>query len=94
MRRYHRTIFLVEVLTDDGPYNPDDLGQIHHDITTGGASGQFEMTSSIPVSGETMANLLQSQGSEPGFFSLTDEGKPLEDDAPDCDCGPENMVRT
>lgn len=79
MSRFHRTIFLVEVLTDDGPYNPDSLEQIHRDIIDGPYSGTIKTTSSISISSKTMATLLKSQGSDPEFFNLTDEGEDLDD---------------
>ena len=56
MSKFHRTIFLVEILTDDGEYNPDNLGQIHRDITSGDYSGVFEKTCSVAVASETMAS--------------------------------------
>lgn len=82
MSKYHRTIILVEVLTDDGEYNPDTLAQIHQDITEGSYSGQFEKTSSVAVSPETMATLLEAQGSDPGFYGLTANGTPDDELSP------------
>lgn len=74
MRKFYRTLIQVEVLTED-PYSPEDLSNVAEDITTGDASGTFRITKSEEVDGPTMAKLLIAQGSDPGFFSLTDDGE-------------------
>lgn len=75
-RKFHRTIITIEVLSEE-PYNPEDLNDVAHDITTGDCSGNWSITKQEVVDGETMAKLLIQQRSEPGFFQLDDEGNDI-----------------
>jgi hypothetical protein len=78
-RKFYKTIITIEVLSEE-PYNPDSVQEIDYDITDGDCSGKFDVVESIEVDAPTMAALLKSQGSDPEFFQLDDEGNDLEDD--------------
>ena len=78
-RKFYRTVFVVEVLSED-PYDPEDLSDVAVDITTGDMSGEWGIKSSTEVDAPTMAKLLLNQRSDPGFFRLTEDGEDVEDD--------------
>lgn len=78
-RKFYRTVIQVEILSDT-PYGEDsDLEIIAFDIGNGDCSGRVtDILRNEEVDGKTMASLLQSQGSDPGFFQLTDDGEDAE----------------
>jgi hypothetical protein len=74
-RKFRRVVIQVEVLLPDcTPYNPASLAQVHHDITDGEASGQWEIKKDEEVDGKKMAKLLRKQASDPSFFQLDNNG--------------------
>jgi len=79
-RTFYRTLVQVEVLSED-PI-PDDctLKDLLEEIDIGDCSGRTEwLKSNEAVTGKRMAKLLQAQGSDPGFFRLTDKGADMDD---------------
>ena len=79
-RKFYRTVVQIEILSDE-PYEGDDLDTIHYDITEGDCSGKLgDVVSNEEVDGPTMAKLLLSQDSDPGFFDLTEDGEDTEDE--------------
>lgn len=74
--QYYRNVYVVEVLSDEPIPDSlawENLGNIEHEITFGGSSGQVKRTvTNEEVSREKMAELLQAQGSDPEFL-LGDE---------------------
>lgn len=94
-RVFHRTFYVIEVLSEDELHPDLGLDDIHHMITTGDCSGSFRRTASHSVSAPMMAQLLQKQGSDPGFFRLTESGEDADmepdeawDDVPKYDDNP------
>jgi hypothetical protein len=81
-QKYYRTVIEVEVLSA-GPDDPEDLEQVHHDIGEGDCSGKWRITASEDVTADRLADLLEAQGSEPGFL-LDPDGEEA-NDAPDGD---------
>lgn len=84
-REFYKTTYEVVVLSE-GPMDSDyDLGNVHYAIVRGDCSGRFMLKKSEPVSGEEMARLLVSQGSDPEFLGLDELGNDLDedDDEPD-----------
>lgn len=73
-RKFYRTIFTVEVLSEEEP-EAIDLDVLHEQITDGPWSGKVEKGESKKVGGLAMAKLLENQGSDPGFFNLTEDGE-------------------
>ena len=67
----YKTIITVEILSEDSLEGFDgDLECVNNEITNGDWSGRVVVGSSELVDDETMAKLLISQGSDPGFFGL------------------------
>lgn len=77
-RTFYRTIVTIEVLSEE-PTIPHDLDALVQEITTGDFSGKAEFGDTQPIDGKTAALLLHEQGSDPGFFRLTEHGDDLED---------------
>ena len=78
-RKFYRTVFTVTVLSEE-PISSVSLDTLHYFITDGEGSGVVTQEESVPVDGPTMAVMLEEQGSDPGFFQLTDKGEDIEDD--------------
>lgn len=76
-RKFYRTVFTVEVLSEEEP-EAVDLDVLHEQITDGPWSGVVEKGATETVGGKAMAKLLIEQGSDPGFFNLTDDGEDAE----------------
>jgi hypothetical protein len=76
-RRYYRTLFQVEVLSEDTSFTDTDLDAMHEAITTGDCSGVVRVEFVEEVDGPAMARLLLSQGSDPEFFQLDENGHEL-----------------
>lgn len=71
--QYFRTVIEVEILSEDEPWN-GELVDLAYNINDGGCSGRVRIKLSNEVTPKRMAQLLQSQGSDPGFFSLDENG--------------------
>lgn len=73
MSKYWRTVITVEVLSK-GAHPPDfkNLAQVHHAITQGDCSGDYNFQhDEVPES--TMRDLLTEQGSDPSFLIEEEE---------------------
>jgi len=77
-RQFHKTIIKVTVLSEE-PYDNTDVDQLAHDITDGDCSGEVQIVSSKVLTGRQAAKALQTQGSDPDFFGLTEDGGDDED---------------
>lgn len=75
-RKFYKTIYRIEVLSEE-PVGETDLDTIEHLITDGPCSGLLHLESEHEVSGPDMVQLLYAQGSEPGFFRLSEEGEDI-----------------
>ena len=91
-RKFYRSVFQVEVLSEK-PISPDmDIRSIMEETIEGDYSGKTtEVVWNAEVDGPTMAKLLQDQASDAGFFGLTEDGEDTEgtfpfegSHAPDC----------
>ncbi len=81
-RKFWKTIIEVEVLSEDSPYDLNDLndlGHLYEDIMTGGCSGVSEVIRTEEMDGAACAKALQAQGSDPGFFQIDADGKEIEE---------------
>jgi hypothetical protein len=74
-RKFYRTVFRIEVLSEY-PY-PDDIENLHYNITEGDCSGKWEMTQEV-LNGQQAADALRAQGSAPEFFRLDEMGVDLD----------------
>lgn len=78
-RIFYRTVFTFEILSEE-PY-PDEfsLEQVQYDTTEGHCSGTFlSMQINLEIDAQECARLLITQGSDPEFFTLTEEGEDAE----------------
>ena len=68
MRKFYKTTFTVEVLSEE-PFNEThDLSYIGESITLGECSGTVSISEDEELSAEQMAEALIEQGSDPDFF--------------------------
>lgn len=67
MDKLYKTIIKIEVLSN-GPYAPENIENIAHDIIEGDCSGTWDIESEESLSELEMAAALQKQGSDPGFL--------------------------
>ena len=70
MRTFYRTVYTVEVLSEDPIPDGVDFSHIWAECEGGANSGSASVTISETVDGPTMAALLMAQGSDPAFFGL------------------------
>ena len=79
-RVFYRTVIKVEVLSEE-PFNYNDLSSVSRQIEEDCSGKVTDEVDNEEVDGPTMARLLMEQGSDPGFFRLTEEGGDDEDDS-------------
>ncbi len=78
-RIFYKTIVTIEILSED-PI-PDDMSMedIVHEAMEGNYSSRtLEGTKEIVLNGKEAADALLEQGSDCGFFQLTDDGNDVE----------------
>lgn len=73
--KYYRTTVTVTVLSEEPFTTTPELNELHYAITDGDCSGDISITKQETLNGKQIAKALQDQGSDPGFFNLTDEGE-------------------
>lgn len=78
-KTFHRTVWTVEVLSDEPLATGLDLADIDYAITEGHCSGEYHVTHTEVLTGLEMAEALQHQGSDPEFFGLDIDGNQVED---------------
>lgn len=81
-RKFYKTIVRFEVLSEE-PIGEVDLDTIHHQTQQGDWSGLMLEPEQTVLNGAEAAEALVQQGSDPGFFGLTEEGEEAEDAAED-----------
>lgn len=80
-RTFYRNVFTIEILSEEPLSGEERLSDIEYLIGPGPCSGKIETTTdNEQVDGRDMARLLQDQGSEPGFFSLDEQGRDVDGD--------------
>jgi hypothetical protein len=79
-RKFFKTVYQIEVLSEDNPL-PDELtlAQIEYEITEGHCSGSISIIETWPLTAKEAAEALMAQGSDPEFFRLDEDGKDLDD---------------
>ncbi|HEY3965163.1 MAG TPA: hypothetical protein VGM05_11480 [Planctomycetaceae bacterium] len=77
-RKFYRTVIQIEVLSEE-PFASMVLEDIAEAVDEGPCSGRTKVRRREVVDGPTMAKLLDAQGSDPGFFNLTDVGEDTDD---------------
>ena len=79
-RKFFKQVIQVTVLSEDLPLEWDSLEEVHNAITFGECSGKIEEISSERIPASEAAKLLMDQASDPGFFSLDEEGNDVEEE--------------
>ena len=82
-RKFHKTVFQIEVLSEDPYPEGRSLVDIAYDITEGECSGRVHRVSSEELDGRAMANALIEQDSDPEFFGLDQDGNKIDDNEDD-----------
>jgi len=77
-RKFYKTTFTVTVLHEEKVYTPDNLEDVHHDITDGDFSGTFEQNKTVELNGKQAASELQKMASDPSWFRLDEDGNDSE----------------
>lgn len=78
-RKFWKQVFTVTVLSEDVPLEEDvPLSVIGEYIENGDGSGAITCDTQA-IDGPTAARLLIEQGSDPGFFMLTEAGDDVEE---------------
>jgi hypothetical protein len=84
-RKFYKTVFQLEVLSEE-PLAPDiEMQDLVYEISDGGCSGDFMLTSTEELDGKACAAALRAQHSDPGFFCLDDDGNDTEDEEEEVD---------
>lgn len=73
-RKFYKTIFTVEVLSEDFPVKDLSLKELAEETVHGDYSAQTEITKTEQLTGKEAADALVAQGSDPEFFMLDEEG--------------------
>lgn len=78
-RKFFKTTFKVEVLSEEAPVEWDDLSDVAYAITEGECSGKITDERVERLNAHDAALALQKQGSDPEFFRLDAHGNEVED---------------
>ena len=82
MRKFYKTRIVVEVLSEYPLANeissPRCLADLKHAVTDGDCSGDITKVEEEILTPLQAAQALLSQGSDPSFFQLTENGEDIE----------------
>lgn len=78
-RKFYRTRFFVEVLSEEEIPAHMSLGEVMQECQDGDYSGDSGHLNTKVLDGRQAAKALQKQGSDPGFFRLTAKGEDADD---------------
>ena len=67
-KKYYRTVFKIEVLSDEPMPDIIDLDTIHYEVTEGHCSGMFLDSEVEECNKERIVELLKKQGTDPTFL--------------------------
>ena len=74
-RKFYRTLYTVEVLSEEPLPEGITLEDINYEIVEGGCSGVVTTSVEEVLDGAAMAKALKRQFSDPEFFRLTEDGE-------------------
>lgn len=77
-RKFYKTLITIEVLSEDPIPDDMNIAQIAFEASDGDYSMSDGMRIETVLTGKAAADALQEQGSDPGFFKLTDDGNDVE----------------
>ena len=78
-KKYYKTTFKIEVLSEGGAASDLGLEEILYEITNGEFSGAIECVGVKELTSRQAARELMNQGSDPEFFNLDEHGNDLDD---------------
>lgn len=78
-RKFYRTVYTVEVLSETPITRLLDLNEINYMITYGDCSGSIQIQENGEIDSTIAAKLLIAQGSDPEFFRIDENGNDIED---------------
>lgn len=84
-RKFYKTVFRVEVLSEDEPVGDLELDALHDLITNGDCSGEVNREEPVELTGAEAAAALLEQRSDPSFFNLDEDGTDLLEERSDPD---------
>ena len=73
-RKFYKTIFTVEVVSEEPLADGMYLEDVAYEITLGGCSGIVRQSDPIELDGMGAAQSLIHQHSDPRFFNLDEDG--------------------
>lgn len=76
-RKFFKTTFTVEVLSETTPVNGLSLAEIAFEIDEGDCSGAVTEVEVVELSPKQAAKALINQGSDSEFFQLSEDGEDL-----------------
>lgn len=79
-RKFYKTTITLEVLSEEPIPNWMDTQAIVYEAQEGGFSMATVGNVEVELDGKQAANELTSQGSEPEFFGLTEDGEDVKDE--------------
>lgn len=77
-RKFHKTTFVIEILSEEPYTGSESLSSIKEAISDGPDSGSITCTEHKVLNGKKAADALVEQGSEPSFFSLDEKGNDVD----------------
>ena len=77
MKKYYKTTFKIEILSQDKDVSNLELSEVSYAIVEGDCSGDIEVTEVKELTPVECATALIEQGSDPGFFQLSEDGVDL-----------------
>lgn len=78
-RKFYKTVFEIEVLSEEPLSDELSLEDVAYEITEGGCSGVVNRKGHKVLNGKQAAKALIAQASDPGHFRLTDDGEDADD---------------
>jgi hypothetical protein len=80
-KKYYKSVIQIEILSDEPYEDGKSLDDIKYDINEGHCSGILSMVEhNQELNGFEMARALESQGSDPEFFGIDQNGEDLDED--------------
>ena len=80
MKTFYRTTFTIDVLSEEPLGDCLSLSQIDYAISEGDCVGGNLQAAQTLLTGKGAALALIELGSDPGFFNLTEDGEPKDDE--------------
>lgn len=75
----YKTVYTIEVLTEENETYDYDLDGLAYEITNGDASGHLKTTMPVAVVGKDAVKECEKHGTDPEFFGMDKDGNVLSD---------------